>query len=166
MEAMNFDAAFTILVNPEHEGGFSNNPADPGGMTRYGISKRSYPDEDILNLTLDRAKFLYKRDYWDPAGCDALPDALRYEVFDLAVNTSARGAPKTAIRLLQSAVGADQDGILGPHTLMSIASMPVERVLRRLTAARIRYYTGLKSEWWSNFGRGVMNRVATNLWNA
>lgn len=163
---MNFDRAFEILVSPTHEGGYVNNPNDPGGETKYGISKRSYPEEDIPNLTLERAKELYFRDFWAPSGGDRLPPELRYEMFDLAVNTSARLRPTVAIKLLQRAVGAVPDGIYGPETFAKIAAQPVEKTLRRLTSARIRYYTALPSKWWDNFGRGIMNRVATNLWDA
>lgn len=80
----NFDAAFQIVVGME--GGYVNDPADPGGETKYGISKRRYPAEDIPNLTLDRAKFLYQRDYWNPHHCEFLPWAEALLVFDTAVN--------------------------------------------------------------------------------
>jgi len=163
---MNFDDAFTKLVNPSHEGGYVNNPADPGGETKYGISKRSYPEEDIPNLTLDRAKQLYARDFWCPAGCDALPDMLKFEMFDLAVNTSARGKPTTAIKMLQNAVGSVPDGILGPKTLQAAQTMDPARALRRLQALRLRYYTSLSPVWRANFLAGVVNRVATNMLEA
>ena len=81
---MNFDAAFKRLIG--HEGGYVNHPSDPGGATNFGISKRSYPGEDIAGMTLERAKTIYKRDFWGPAACDALPDAVRFDVFDMAVN--------------------------------------------------------------------------------
>ena len=68
------------------EGGYVNDPADPGGETRWGISKRAYPNEDIKNLTLERAKELYTRDYWLKAGCDQLPSPLNLVVLDSAAN--------------------------------------------------------------------------------
>jgi lysozyme family protein len=136
---MNFDEAFARLVDVHHEGDYVNNPADPGGETKYGISKRAYPGEDIKNLTLDRAKQLYARDYWGPAGCDAIPDVLKFEMFDLAVNTSAPGKPITAIKLLQQAVGTPADGVIGPHTLLAISTMDPQRILRRLQGVRLRY---------------------------
>lgn len=163
---MDFDTAFERLVDPQHEGGYVNNPADPGGETKYGISKRSYPSEDIANLTLERAKAIYLRDFWDPAGCDALPDALKFEMFDLAVNTSAPGHPVTAIKLLQRAVGEVDDGVLGPHTLMAVQSMTPDRALRRLQAQRLRYYTGMSKDWRADFLAGVVNRVADNMLEA
>lgn len=81
---MNFDDAFTIVVNIE--GGYVNDSRDPGGETKYGISKRRYPKEDIPNLTLDRAKALYLRDYWKAQDCDAMEWGKALLVFDSAVN--------------------------------------------------------------------------------
>jgi lysozyme family protein len=160
---MNFDEAFALLVDVHHEGGYVNNPADPGGETKYGISKRSYPGEDIKNMTLDRAKQLYARDYWGPAGCDALPDVLKFEMFDLAVNTSAPGRPVTAIKLLQQAVGTADDGVIGPRTLLALSSIEPQKVLRHLQARRLRYYTSCRPELWQRFGAGWVNRVADNM---
>lgn len=68
------------------EGGYSNDPSDPGGETKYGISKRAHPDEDIKNLTPERAMAIYASDYWDKAGCDSIPFPLNVVVFDSAVN--------------------------------------------------------------------------------
>lgn len=79
-----FDAAFAIVVGIE--AGYVNDQSDPGGETKYGISKRAYPSEDIPNLTLERAKFLYLRDYWSKANCDALSWELALITFDCAVN--------------------------------------------------------------------------------
>ena len=156
---MNFDAAFSILVNPDHEGGYTNDPQDPGGETKYGISKRSYPGEDIANLTLDRAKQLYQRDFWGPSGCDAVPDKLKYEMFDMGVNTG----PKEAVRVLQRALGAVVDGDFGPNTVLRATSCDPQWLLRRVQAFRIRYYTGLPREEFEHDGAGWMNRIAANM---
>lgn len=79
-----FDSAFSIIIGIEK--GYVNDPKDPGGETKYGISKRRYPGEDIPNLTLDRAKFLYQRDYWNSNKCGAMPWEQALLVFDSAVN--------------------------------------------------------------------------------
>lgn len=154
---MTFDEAFELLIG--HEGGYVNNPKDPGGETKYGISKRSYPQEDIAALTLSRAKLLAYRDYWGPAGCDALPKECRFTMFDLAYNSG----PKTAVRMLQSVVGADVDGVLGPRTLAAVNSMPPLRVAARLEGARIDFITNQPDQWWREFGKGLMRRIASNL---
>lgn len=80
----NFDQAVGMVL--KHEGGYVNDPTDPGGETKYGISKRAYPKVDIASLTVDGAKAIYKRDYWDAIGADQLPPNVRYAAFDTAVN--------------------------------------------------------------------------------
>lgn len=155
---MNFDQAFERLIG--HEGGYVDHPNDPGGETKFGISKRSYPGEDIKNMTLDRAKFLYRRDYWGPAGCDAVPDAARFDLFDMAVNSGV----KPAVKMLQKAVGETQDGILGPRTLQAVSSMPPARLCARFNGARLEFMTSLPS--WATFGRGWARRIAANLMEA
>lgn len=152
---MDFDTAFERLVG--HEGGYSNHPSDPGGETKFGISKRSYPGEDIKGLTLDRAKLIYRRDFWGPAGCDAVPDALRYALFDFAVNSGVG----RAVRTLQGVVGEVQDGQLGPRTLQALGSMPAPRLCARFYGARLEFMTNLNT--WGEFGKGWARRLATEL---
>lgn len=77
-----FDAAFAIVVGIE--AGYVKDPKDPGGETRWGISKRTYPNEDIPNLTVERAQFLYRRDFWEREW-DALPWHEALCAFDCAV---------------------------------------------------------------------------------
>lgn len=79
-----FEPAFAIVIGIE--AGYVNNPRDPGGETKFGISKRAYPNEDIQNLTLERARELYRRDYWDKCGLDALSWEMALIEFDAAVN--------------------------------------------------------------------------------
>ena len=152
---MNFDAAFLKLLG--HEGGYVNHKADPGGETNFGISKRSYPGEDIKGMTVERAKFIYHRDYWGPAGCDAVPDGLRFDLFDMAVNSGVRQAVKT----LQRAVQETEDGILGPRTLQALQSMPETRLRARFNATRLAFMASLPN--WPAFGRGWALRIAGNL---
>lgn len=155
--AMDFDQAFRRVIG--HEGGYSNDPQDTGGETKYGISKRAYPHLNIASLTMDEAKAIYKRDYWGAAGCDAVPDILRFDLFDMAVNQGV----KSAIRALQHAVGEHEDGILGPRTLQAIQSTPEHRMLFRFDAARLVAYTQADETRWSRFGRGWVRRVALNM---
>lgn len=152
---MDFDAAFHRLIG--HEGGYVNDPRDPGGETKYGISKRSYPGEDIAGMTLERAKAIYARDYWRPAGCDSVPGAVKFDLFDLAVNSGVR----VAIKTLQRAVGETDDGILGPRTLQAVQSMPEGRILARFNGHRLEMMAGLPT--WPSFGRGWARRIASNL---
>jgi lysozyme family protein len=155
---MDFDRAFEKLIG--HEAGYVNHPADPGGETKFGISKRSYPMEDIRALTLARAKELYRRDFWIPAGCETLPEAIRFDVFDMAVNSGVR----QAIRTLQAAVGTAPDGLLGVVTLRAAQTMSGDRVLMRFGAARLLFMTNLST--WDKFGKGWTRRVAENILTA
>ena len=155
---MNFDQAFEKLLG--HEGGFVDHRADPGGATKYGITQRSYPGEDIRNLTKERAKEIYLRDFWGPAGCDSVPEAVKLQLFDMAVNSGVRGAIKT----LQKAVGETQDGILGPLTLQAVQSMPPARFVARFNGARLAFMAELPH--WVSFGRGWARRIAENLMEA
>jgi hypothetical protein len=79
-----FDKAVRFVLRAE--GGLVEHPADPGGLTKYGISKRTYPTLDIANLTEAEAIDIYYRDYWTAVGCDDLRYPLDIIVFDSAVN--------------------------------------------------------------------------------
>jgi len=150
---MNFDTAFDRLMG--HEGGHTIGKNDPGGETKYGISKRAYPDVDIASLTIEQAKAIYLRDFWQPLG-DA-PDAIKFQVFDFAVNSGIQ----TAIRKLQAAIGVADDGHWGPVSAARLASMDMNDVLMRFVAQRLRFWTGLST--WPTFGKGWANRAAKDL---
>ncbi|MDA5564379.1 glycosyl hydrolase 108 family protein [Cobetia sp. MMG027] len=164
---MTFGVAFERVIG--HEGGLSLHRRDPGNWTggsvgvgvlrgtRFGISAARYPREDIQNLTLDRAKQLYRRDFWDRAQADQFPPAVAYQTFDAAVNHG----PGTAIRFLQRALDVADDGHVGAVTLGALERSDIDDVLKRFNAERIRFYVKLSS--FADFGRGWMERVATNL---
>lgn len=152
---MAFDDAFDRLIG--NEGDYSNDPRDPGGETRYGISKRAYPNVDIKQLTLEEAKAIYRRDYWSAIRGDDMPDAVAFEVFDAAVNHGTT----TAIRILQRALGVSADGVIGAVTLATAQATDPERFRMKFNAARLDYYTELPT--WPAFGKGWVRRVANNL---
>ena len=152
---MNFDEAFRIVIG--HEGGYVNDPRDPGGETNFGISKRTYPKEDIKGMTLERAKHIYKRDYWDKCRCDELPEIIRYSLFDCAVNS---GVPQ-AIQFLQRTVKTKDDGIIGPKTLAAARIQTDARLLGVFNGLRLHFMTNLRT--WPTFGRGWARRVAEIL---
>lgn len=152
---MNFDEAFERLIG--HEGGYINSRADPGGETKYGISKRSYPGEDIPGMTLARAKEIYARDFWGAAACDALPEGIKFDVFDMAVNSGVTAS----IRLVQRTAGVTADGVIGPNTLLALSSIPPLRLVARFNGARLAFMAELPT--WPSFGRGWARRIASNL---
>ena len=152
---MNFDEAFDKLIG--HEGGYVNNPRDPGGETKFGISKRSYPTIDIAGLTLEHAKAIYKRDYWNRAHCDELPGAMAFQIFDTAVNSGVG----QATRFLQRAINVADDGVVGPVTLAAAGRWPASQLVCLFNAERLMFMTKLST--WETFGRGWARRIAENL---
>lgn len=120
---MSYPAKFVKAVTAvlENEGGYANNPADPGGETKYGISKRSYPNLDIKNLTKDQAIDIYYRDFWVPIRADKLEDErLSMHYFDVAVN-SGKGR---AIRILETVTGKPLTGIIASDTITAANLLP------------------------------------------
>ena len=152
---MNFDTAFDRLLG--HEGTYSNDPADPGGETMWGISKRAYPDRDIASLTRDEAKYIYLHDFWNKIHANELPGAVAFQVFDFAVNSGIG----TAVRYLQRALKVADDGYWGPITRAAAAQTPEADLLLRFNALRLDYYTRLST--WPSFGKGWARRIAQNL---
>jgi len=152
---MNINQAIKQLLG--NEGGYSDNPADPGGKTMYGVTERvarafGYKG-DMRDLPLSTATDIYRTNYWAPIKADQLPENLRFHVFDAAVNSGAT----QAIKWLQRAAGVTEDGVIGPRTL-SAASMATPA---KYSAIRLRFMTGLST--WSTFGKGWARRIADNL---
>lgn len=164
---MIYDVAFARVIG--HEGKFQNDRNDRGNWTtgvigsgelkgtNYGISAMSYPNEDIRNLTLERAKELYYRDFWLRVSGGDLHDALVYQLFDSAINHGIGNA----IRILQRAVGVLDDGDMGPMTHKAIIDRGTDDTLKLFNAKRIRFFTRLST--FKLYGAGWMNRVAQNL---
>lgn len=151
-----FDEAFGIVIG--HEGGYVNNPADPGGETKYGISKRAYPNVDIANLTEAQAQQIYKSDYWDKLFLDTADPALALIAFDAAVNNGVGAATKW----LQAALGVTADGIFGPQSqaaLKACTGTKAQAALTEMHAQRINMMAGLST--WSTFGLGWSRRLAS-----
>ena len=130
---MSFERAFEMVIGAE--GGYVNDPHDPGGETKFGISKRAYPNEDIKALTIERARELYLRDYWLAAGCDQIADeAMAMLLFDCAVNQGVGRAKQIA----------------------AVASTPAA-----YQAERALHYT--RHPAFDRFGRGWMRRLFDGL---
>lgn len=151
---MNFDTAFDRLIS--HEGGYVNNVNDPGGETKFGICKRSYPTVNIAALTVDDAKAIYKRDFWDVLGDDIHP-AIKFQVFDFAVNSGIQ----TAIRKLQAAIGVADDGHWGPASAARLKELMPPDVIMLYVAERLDFWRKLSS--WPTFGAGWAGRAANDL---
>ena len=152
---MGFETAIArVLTN---EGGYVNDPADPGGETQWGISKRSYPNLDIKNLTRDQAVVIYKRDFWDRVSADKLPPLLQFQALDFAVNCGI----ETAVRKVQLAAGVTDDGHFGPVSFAAITAMPAVALTMRFFAEELDYRRKLSN--WPKYGAGWTARVAADL---
>ena len=131
-----------IELTLEHEGGYVNDPQDPGGETNFGVAKRSHPDVDIKNLTKEGAKEIYKEVYWDKNKVESLPRDLWHIYFDMCVNQGKSRAVKIIQRAVNGKGGSlTVDGGMGPMTIASIFKSNVE--LDRIRAYRVKYYSDL-----------------------
>lgn len=147
-----FEEAFAHVIGVE--GGYVNDPADPGGETMYGITRRDHPDLWTAGRpTLEQAHQLYHVAYWDRAHCDTLPWPLAMFVFDAAINQG----PDTAVKLLQRSVGTVQDGFLGKNTLVALARQDQPELCALYLADRALRYTGTRN--FDRFGRGWLKRL-------
>jgi lysozyme family protein len=151
----NFDKAFQVVVGLE--GGYVNHPNDPGGETKFGITKKSYPNLNIQNLTIDQAKEIYKRDFWDKIYGDYLPYKIGLLAFDAAVNHGVR----SAIKILQKTLGTTDDGIFGDDTYTELINSDPDKFSKSFVSKRLDFYSSLST--WPSFGKGWTRRMATML---
>lgn len=156
----NFEAALKAVLH--HEGGFVNHPADPGGMTNLGVTKKVWEewvghdvDEKAMrNLTPEIVGPMYKVKYWDKVKGDDLPAGVDYAVFDAAVNSG----PGRAAKWLQACVGVDPDGGIGPKTLAAVNSFDANQLIEDYAKRRLSFLMDLQH--WDTFGKGWSRRVA------
>jgi lysozyme family protein len=156
----NFDAALAQVL--KSEGGYVNNPKDPGGMTNLGCTRAVWEEyvghpvseADMRALTPALVGPLYKRKYWDKVAGDQLPSGLDYAVFDAAINSG----PGRAAKWLQELVGVTADGAIGPGTLAAVGKIPTQTLIAHYNDKRLQFLESLPQ--WDTFGKGWGNRVA------
>lgn len=167
MTARMWNSAKQLTLNCE--GGFQCDPADDGNWTggrvgkgklvgtSHGISAAAYPNEDIVNMTQERAEYLYKRDYWDKCKCDYLPDCLSVAVFDFAINSGT----DRAIKYLQKAItGITVDGIIGNQTIGAANRVPIRKVLKQYMDDRTDFiYRWAQNPKNKKFEQGIIKRI-------
>jgi len=155
---MKFDDAFDKLIG--NEGGYSNNSVDPGGETMWGVTARvaraNGYQGDMRFMPRDFAKALYEKLYWTAVRAEELPELLRFQVFDAAVNSGDH----QAVQWLQRAIGVTDDGIIGPATIAAAAVHPVRAAII-FDALRTEFLADRPT--WPAFGRGWAKRIAANL---
>ena len=155
----NWDEALKHILH--WEGGYVNHPADPGGMTNLGVTKRVWEEwtgkpateADMRGLTPEMVSPLYKKRYWDAVRGDDLPSGVDLCVVDCAVNAG----PGRAARFLQQAVGATVDGQIGPGTLKAVASHDPKEIIKKFCDLREAHYKSLNN--YATFGTGWMRRL-------
>jgi len=158
---MTFDESFARLLG--HEGGFSNRRLsdDPGGKTMWGVTEATARANGytgaMQDLPQDVAKAIYRSQYWSPLKIDSLPEGFRYSVFDASVNNG----PRQAAKWLQRAVGAVDDGVIGPRTLTAASAIPTGIAVARLNGHRLMMMATLAN--WPGNSRGWAKRIASNL---
>lgn len=133
---------------------FEDDPDDRGGATKYGIDKASHPNEDIRNLTEQRAKEIYWKEYWTPLQCEALPEGVGEVVMDIGVNNGKSRAAKW----LQTLVGVKVDGDIGPKTIEATTKQPKEVLIRSLLLRREGFYYDIAKGRQAKFLKGWLNR--------
>lgn len=157
----NFDASLAAVL--QHEGGFVNDPLDPGGATNRGITQGTYdlwradhqlPLRSVKLITPAEVMAIYKKRYWDAVQGDALPSGLDYCLFDFAVNSG----PKRAVTYLQRILGVADDGKIGPVTLDAAEHVPATDLIEGVCNLRLAFMK--KQPTFHRFGKGWSRRVA------
>ena len=159
MSADNFPRCWAQLLG--NEGGYVDNPNDPGGATIWGVTEavaraNGYTG-DMRMMAQATAEAIAKREYWDVVQGDSLPAPLDFQVLDGAYNSGAGRAAEW----LQRAVGVQADGQIGPVTLGAIGRMDTSQIICGYNGARLAFLASLGT--WPDFGRGWANRIAHNL---
>ena len=155
----NFEQCLAHVL--KSEGGYVNNPKDPGGETNLGVTrrvwqswvKRDLTDDEMHQLTPEMVAPLYWAKYWDAIQGDLLPDGVDLCVFDCAVNCGV----SRAVRFLQHSVGAVEDGVMGPDTLARVTRSLPNKLIADFCAQREMFYKGLPT--FGDFGKGWMARL-------
>lgn len=152
-----FDDAHAKLIG--NEKGHSNNPADPGGETMWGITARvarahGYAGQ-MIDLPLQTAKDIAKKMYWNPLQLDQVDSRVAFQIFDANYNG---GHP---VIWMQGAAGIKVDGLFGAETIAAVNATDPLKFMMRWNSLRIRYFTSLQK--WLTFGKGWANRIADNL---
>lgn len=141
---------YAVHVVLKHEGGYSNDPDDPGGQTSFGISQRFIQENDIQinvkHLSAEQASDIYRQYWWDKYHYNTVKDLqVATKLFDLSVNVG----PEQAHKILQRAINTLQnqhlgvDGIFGPHTVEETNKQDPEKIIDAIRREAATYYMDL-----------------------
>lgn len=143
MSVGNFKNCLDLVL--KSEGGWVNNPKDPGGETNLGVTKAvweewvGHPVTTMKNLTPNLVAPLYEQKYWRPCYGEVLPRGLDFVVFSMGINAG----PGRSIKLLQSAIGCVPDGVIGPRTRGLISDSNCATLISKFSESRREYYRAL-----------------------
>lgn len=160
MSKDNFASSLAAVLT--HEGGYSNDPQDPGGATNKGVTQAVYDDwrrskglapRSVRSLEKAELEAIYRKRYWDACRCDDLPSGLDYCVFDFAINSGAF----RAARYLQKAAGVADDGQIGAITLAAVKATGAKCLIAAVCTARQAFLEQLST--FGRFGKGWTQRV-------
>jgi lysozyme family protein len=146
---VSFPRAVTFVL--AKEGGYTNDPADSGGPTNFGIALNRHPEltaEDIRTMTPQRASDIYRNQYWAGICGDSLPDGVDLVMLDISVNMGIHAA----VECLQHVLGLTVDGVMGPQTLGATQAANPKKLVSQLTTERIKRYAGMAG--WPKYGQG------------
>ena len=155
----NFEQCLALVLKAE--GGFVDNPKDPGGMTNLGVTKATW--EAYVKHPVDEAAMrslgpmdvapLYQSRYWNVARCDELPSGVDYVVFDCAVNSGV----SQAVKFIQRALNVVVDGIIGAQTIAAASQREPSELIEQVCEERLQFLQSLRT--WDAFGKGWQRRV-------
>lgn len=155
---MKFENALNIIL--DHEGGYSDDPDDPGGATNFGITHKTLSEyrgrtatpNDVKRLRREEAQDIYRRYYWDVCQCEILKSGVDLMIFDSAVNQG----PGRAIRFLQESIHVHPDGIIGPITMSAAGNYSAQRMVDEIAARRGVHYARLNPKFHLGWYRRLM----------
>ena len=156
----NFEQCLSLVL--KSEGGYTDNPKDPGGRTNLGVTQKVWEswvghevsEADMRALGPQDVAPLYKANYWDKIGGDSLPLGIDYATFDMAVNSGVARAAKT----LQQVLGVGADGQVGQATINACEEANPREVATGICEKRLAFLQSLPT--WGTFGKGWGRRVA------
>ena len=155
----NFKECLALVL--KSEGGYVNNPKDPGGMTNLGITKKSLEewlghdvDEKFMrNLTPEMAAPFYEQKYWRSCYGEVLPRGLDFLCFSFGVNAGCG----RSVKLLQQSLGLVSDGVIGPRVMQKLRESNITDIIKGFSESRREYYRALKQ--FPVFGKGWLSRT-------
>ena len=161
MYSKKFEKAFQYVI--QNEGGYVFDKNDPGGETKFGITKKSYPALNIRDLTLEDAKKIYYRDYWTKGRFEEISsDLVATQVLDFSVNLGIRAAVSVLQRSLRSVgINVQEDGLIGPETFSAVSNSDPRCLLAAIKSEAAGYYRQIaaKNSSLQKFFKGWLNRA-------